>query len=156
MVLDLYDLCAEDLKATLKEHRNILTEREDLRLQNRHGIKGKVSTSATGSPQELAFVAFTRPLLTFERWSGFNPWQEKEGEKKAEEDEGAMDIEKSLPPLWEQKPLQNETGLYELYAVLTHKGRDADSGHYVAWTKQSEGMHRARAPVQFCSWFASS
>lgn len=104
MVLDLYDLCAEDLKATLKEHRNILTEREDLRLQNRHGIKGK----------------------------------EKEGEKKAEEDEGAMDIEKSLPPLWEQKPLQNETGLYELYAVLTHKGRDADSGHYVAWTKQSE------------------
>ena len=52
MVLDLYDLCAEDLKATLKEHRNILTEREDLRLQNRHGIKGKVSTSATGSPQE--------------------------------------------------------------------------------------------------------
>jgi len=104
MVLDLYDLCAEDLKATLKEHRNILTEREDLRLQNRHGIKGK----------------------------------EKEGEKKAEEEEGAMDIEKSLPPLWEQKPLQNETGLYELYAVLTHKGRDADSGHYVAWTKQSE------------------
>jgi len=104
MVLDLYDLCAEDLKATLKEHRNILTEREDLRLQNRHGVKGK----------------------------------EKEGEKKAEEEEGAMDIEKSLPPLWEQKPLQNETGLYELYAVLTHKGRDADSGHYVAWTKQSE------------------
>merc|ERR1712000_395397 len=91
-------------EVTLKEHRNILTEREDLRLQNRHGIKGK----------------------------------EKEGEKKAEEDEGAMDIEKSLPPLWEQKPLQNETGLYELYAVLTHKGRDADSGHYVAWTKQSE------------------
>jgi hypothetical protein len=48
MVLDLYDLCAEDLKATLKEHRNILTEREDLRLQNRHGIKGKVSTPAIG------------------------------------------------------------------------------------------------------------
>lgn len=50
-----------------------------------------------------------------------------------------MDLEKELPPLWEQKPLQNETGLYELYAVLTHKGRDADSGHYVAWTKQSDG-----------------
>jgi ubiquitin carboxyl-terminal hydrolase 14 len=103
MVLDLYDLCAEDLKVTLKQHRNILTEREEVRLQNRHGVKGK----------------------------------EKEGEEKKEE-EGSMDIEKSLPPLWEQKPLQNETGLYELYAVLTHKGRDADSGHYVAWTKQSE------------------
>jgi hypothetical protein len=73
MVLDLFDLCAEDLKATLKEHRNILTEREDLRLQNRHGIKGKVSTS-TIALRTLAFFAFTSPLLTFERWSGFNPW----------------------------------------------------------------------------------
>lgn len=28
-----------------------------------------------------------------------------------------------------------ETGNYELCAVLTHKGRTADSGHYVAWVK---------------------
>jgi len=62
-----------------------------------------------------------------------------------------MDVEKELPPLWEQKPLQNETGLYELYAVLTHKGRDADSGHYVAWTKQSEGstIRHARSVETF-------
>lgn len=31
------------------------------------------------------------------------------------------------------------TGRYELTAVLTHKGRTADSGHYVAWVKQSDG-----------------
>eukprot|EP01119_Soliformovum_irregulare_P008747 TRINITY_DN21855_c0_g1_i1.p1 TRINITY_DN21855_c0_g1~~TRINITY_DN21855_c0_g1_i1.p1 ORF type:complete len:520 (+),score=183.02 TRINITY_DN21855_c0_g1_i1:54-1613(+) len=30
---------------------------------------------------------------------------------------------------------KNETGFYELSAVLTHKGRSADSGHYVAWVK---------------------
>lgn len=28
-----------------------------------------------------------------------------------------------------------ETGTYELCAVLTHKGRTAESGHYVAWVK---------------------
>ena len=28
------------------------------------------------------------------------------------------------------------TGKYELMAVLTHKGRSADSGHYVAWVRQ--------------------
>ena len=28
------------------------------------------------------------------------------------------------------------TGRYELAAVLTHKGRSADSGHYVSWVKQ--------------------
>jgi len=29
----------------------------------------------------------------------------------------------------------NKTGWYELCAVITHKGRDADGGHYVAWVK---------------------
>lgn len=31
----------------------------------------------------------------------------------------------------------NETGMYELFAVLTHKGRIADGGHYVAWVKET-------------------
>ncbi|MCL7037947.1 hypothetical protein MKW94_010612, partial [Papaver nudicaule] len=31
------------------------------------------------------------------------------------------------------------TGVYELVSVLTHKGRSADSGHYVAWVKQENG-----------------
>lgn len=30
-------------------------------------------------------------------------------------------------------------GKYELCAVLTHKGRSADSGHYVSWVKQDDG-----------------
>ena len=32
------------------------------------------------------------------------------------------------------------TGIYDLVAVLTHKGRSADSGHYVAWVKQESGL----------------
>lgn len=32
------------------------------------------------------------------------------------------------------------TGRYELIGVLTHKGRSADSGHYVSWTKKSDGQ----------------
>jgi len=39
MVLDLYDLCEEKLKATLKAHRDILAQREEVRLQNRHSSK---------------------------------------------------------------------------------------------------------------------
>jgi hypothetical protein len=70
MVLDLFDLCAEDLKATLKEHRNILTEREDLRLQNRHGIKGKVSTStiAPKDPRILCFYKSSPDVRTMVRF----------------------------------------------------------------------------------------
>ncbi|KYQ89626.1 ubiquitin domain-containing protein [Tieghemostelium lacteum] len=32
----------------------------------------------------------------------------------------------------------NETGKYELIAVLTHAGRYAEAGHYVAWVKRAE------------------
>ena len=32
------------------------------------------------------------------------------------------------------------TGRYELIGVLTHKGRSADSGHYVSWVKQSDAQ----------------
>lgn len=31
--------------------------------------------------------------------------------------------------------LQNETGYYELCGVISHKGRGADSGHYIYWGK---------------------
>lgn len=30
----------------------------------------------------------------------------------------------------------NNSGYYELQAILTHKGRSSNSGHYVAWVKQ--------------------
>jgi hypothetical protein len=34
-------------------------------------------------------------------------------------------------------------GNYELYAILTHKGRSADSGHYMAWVRQEGGESRS-------------
>ncbi|CAN0271445.1 unnamed protein product [Phaeothamnion confervicola] len=30
----------------------------------------------------------------------------------------------------------NFKGNYELYAVVTHKGREADGGHYMAWVRK--------------------
>jgi ubiquitin carboxyl-terminal hydrolase 14 len=32
----------------------------------------------------------------------------------------------------------NNSGYYELIGVLTHKGRSANSGHYVGWTKNQK------------------
>jgi ubiquitin carboxyl-terminal hydrolase 14 len=32
----------------------------------------------------------------------------------------------------------SEHGQYELAAVLTHVGRSADAGHYMAWTRKDE------------------
>ena len=36
---------------------------------------------------------------------------------------------------FEDDPGSNNSGFYELTAVLTHKGRSANSGHYVGWSK---------------------
>ena len=33
----------------------------------------------------------------------------------------------------------NNSGYYELNAVLTHKGRSSSSGHYVAWVRRKGG-----------------
>ena len=34
----------------------------------------------------------------------------------------------------------NVSGFYELAAVLTHQGRTADSGHYIAWVRHTEDI----------------
>lgn len=35
-------------------------------------------------------------------------------------------------------PLTNQTGLYELTAVVTHIGMSAEGGHYIAWVKERD------------------
>ncbi|CAL4949292.1 unnamed protein product [Urochloa decumbens] len=60
--------------------------------------------------------------------------KENEGSSSAG-DSSSMDIDKADPAV----PKKQLTGVYDLVAVLTHKGRSADSGHYVGWVKQDDG-----------------
>ena len=46
----------------------------------------------------------------------------------------------TLPMACAEMRLSIRAGRYELTAVLTHKGRSADSGHYVSWAKQDDGQ----------------
>ena len=32
----------------------------------------------------------------------------------------------------------NKTARYELFAIITHQGRTAEGGHYVAWVKKDK------------------
>ena len=43
----------------------------------------------------------------------------------------------SLPP--SSDPGCNNSGYYELLAVLTHQGRSSSSGHYLGWIHHREG-----------------
>ncbi|CAJ0580979.1 unnamed protein product, partial [Mesorhabditis spiculigera] len=44
----------------------------------------------------------------------------------------------ALPFSFENDPGSNNSAYYELQAVITHKGRAANSGHYVAWIRLEE------------------
>lgn len=48
----------------------------------------------------------------------------------------AMSVEEDLPSVGLGLP-NDFQGKYELFAVVTHKGRDADGGHYMGWVKAS-------------------
>lgn len=49
------------------------------------------------------------------------------------------DIKEHEAQLWHDLNTGVPTGNYELIGVITHKGRSADSGHYVGWTHHRGG-----------------
>jgi len=61
--------------------------------------------------------------------------KDNEGSSTSAGESSSMDIDKAGSSV----PKKQVTGVYDLIAVLTHKGRSADSGHYVGWVKQDDG-----------------
>ncbi|RYQ87585.1 hypothetical protein Ahy_B09g095109 isoform H [Arachis hypogaea] len=66
---------------------------------------------------------------------------QKDNDEKMADAEGSSNGggEPSVAPMEEGEKATQMTGIYDLVAVLTHKGRSADSGHYVGWVKQENG-----------------
>ncbi|KAE8734220.1 Ubiquitin carboxyl-terminal hydrolase 6 [Hibiscus syriacus] len=109
--LDIYDLCSDELRKQLEGPRQILRNNEGGKL----GLKANEKISSS-----------------------------KDDDVKMTGAEGSSNAsgESSVTISQEGVPSEKETrltGIYDLVAVLTHKGRSADSGHYVAWVKQESG-----------------
>ncbi|KAK8618777.1 hypothetical protein V6N13_132757 [Hibiscus sabdariffa] len=109
--LDVYDLCSDELRKRLEGPRQVLRDEEGKKL----GLKANEKSSSS-----------------------------KDGDVKMTDAEGSSNAggESSAATSQEGVPAGKETrltGVYDLVAVLTHKGRSADSGHYVAWVKQENG-----------------
>ncbi|KAI9160143.1 hypothetical protein LWI28_005513 [Acer negundo] len=113
--LDIYDLCSEDLRKKLEAPRKKLRDEEGKKL----GLK----TSEKSSSSKDNDVKMTDAEGSTSNGSG-------ESSSVATSQDGVTsDPDKDT----------HLTGVYDLVAVLTHKGRSADSGHYVAWVKQESG-----------------
>ena len=120
--LDVGDLCTPSLKRSLLAARRALKDEED-------------------SKKGLTSLNRSKPLHTIKDSSN----RAKEEEKK----EAAPGSFSSAPPMdtadesGELQPVTS-SGYYDLFAVITHKGRYADSGHYIGWSKASEDKDSER------------
>ncbi|XP_073052789.1 ubiquitin carboxyl-terminal hydrolase 6 [Primulina eburnea] len=109
--LDVHDFCSDDLRKILEVPRRVLRDEEGKKL----GLKTSGSSS-TSTNKDIKMTDAEEQLNVGE-----------ESSKSALEQGTTLEKEHHL------------TGIYDLVAVLTHKGRSADSGHYVAWVKQENG-----------------
>ncbi|XP_047313307.1 ubiquitin carboxyl-terminal hydrolase 6-like [Impatiens glandulifera] len=108
--LDIYDLCSDDLRKKLEAPRKFLRDEEGKKL----GLK------PSGKSSDEKDVKMT----------------EAEGSSNTNGMSSTMTTTESAEAAGKEMQL---TGVYDLVTVLTHKGRSADSGHYVAWVKQENG-----------------
>ncbi|GLD93862.1 hypothetical protein PINS_up002467 [Pythium insidiosum] len=109
-ILDLYEFCSDELKSTMKIARDknaekILNEFKDAKKNASGGDEEMKDGEADGLSAE---------------------------ERAALEAAKAMSMGAKSPGIGLPADFQ---GNYELYAILTHKGRSADSGHYMAWVR---------------------
>lgn len=65
------------------------------------------------------------------------PMETEGASSSAEAPAAAVDL-KELAAGAEGAGYDNKTGRYELFGIITHQGRTAEGGHYVAWIKRSE------------------
>lgn len=113
-MFDIYDHCTEELKKSLDLGRDFerrLREEEDVRK-----LTGKDKEDVAMKDEEQKSVA-TKPMDKLL--------------KKAEE------IKREDEILYRTHGQGLDAGHYQLIAVVTHKGRSADGGHYVGWVHKS-------------------
>ncbi|CAG8552173.1 2816_t:CDS:10 [Paraglomus brasilianum] len=107
--LDVTDFCTDELKAKLTPVKDQLIEYE----KHKAEVKKQLEVGKNIGDKEKTELQ----------------------EKLAAE---AEEVRKLIDPELAKDAGANVTGLYELGAVLTHRGRLADSGHYLAWVRQED------------------
>ncbi|GLI66088.1 hypothetical protein VaNZ11_009810 [Volvox africanus] len=111
---DAFEFCSDELKKELEGPRAAHKEAQDREIEAKKLAKKGPgpSTAATAVPAPAAGS------------SGADIDMKDAGEASTSAPAGSSTSKKAM------------TGKYELVGVVTHKGRTADSGHYVAWVKQ--------------------
>lgn len=115
-VLDMFEFCDERLQSGLK-HNRLLADKQLDDEQNAAESRKRSLEESSGQASDAMEVT-SEPAVTSEEVQT-SPMQGKFGD--------------GIP--------DNFTGMYELMGVVTHKGRSADSGHYIGWVRESPGSN---------------
>lgn len=146
MILDVYDLCTKELQEKLSPMRLKYKKADDLAATSKSGIllneesgehkadessrvEGGTDSEKPGSARSTASTAGS--LLGSDKLA-----------PNAYRKFLANDSEEMKKYTFADDPGSNNSGFYELRAVLTHKGRSSASGHYVAWIKKQEQWYK--------------
>jgi ubiquitin carboxyl-terminal hydrolase 14 len=119
LVLDVLEFCTDELKEKLVEPRKTLLALEEAKAGIKRDEKGKGGAEGVKA-LETSTLAEHRESEAMDVDSSATSSSAKKAESEAP----------AAPQV---------TGFYDLVAVLTHKGRSADSGHYVSWVNQENG-----------------
>jgi ubiquitin carboxyl-terminal hydrolase 14 len=114
--LDIFEHCTPTLQAELKGPRWAFRAAEDAK-------QGLSKPSATPAAAAVGSVAGATSEAVAPAAVG--PGMDVDGDEMMTAVDEAIDYGGAM------------TGRYDLIAVLTHKGRTLDSGHYIGWVKQT-------------------
>ena len=118
---DIYDFCTDELKKSLdlgREFERKLREEEDnKKLQGTADVEMKDESTSKNTAEEAKA----------------NDVIKKNAKQLRQEEETRIND----AVLYRPHGFGLDTGHYQLIAVVTHKGRSADGGHYVGWVHHS-------------------
>merc|ERR1712157_345540 len=109
--LDVYDFCNQELKDSIEKYRRYKLEKEDKEREKKQAVK----------------IA--------------NEEEKKKDDKEDKTEKAKMDVDADADANDDEEQKVDvsklETGYYELCGIVTHKGRSANSGHYIGYSKDS-------------------
>lgn len=132
---DVYDMCASKLQAKLRALRGDKDAGKapsPTAAAGGAGAAAAAAAPAAGMDEDDELAAALRMSMDGAAAGGAGAGASSSSSSSASATSGGSDDE----PIGYGLP-EGFTGLYELFAVVTHKGRSADSGHYIAFVRRN-------------------
>ncbi|CEM34734.1 unnamed protein product [Vitrella brassicaformis CCMP3155] len=142
--LDAYEFCSKDLQRTLRVGRKIQREKDEEQAALRN--KALEDTSVSAKKESDSKEKDTKDTKdTKDNKEKDGDVKMTDGEAAAKPAAAAQEAEAAAAAAAPEKKedeieelVDYDTGNFQLLSIITHQGRAADSGHYIAWVRKTE------------------